>query len=104
MRKPYVRRSGRWPALKNKHLKAHPTCEVCGRKGELNVHHKIPVHIDPSKELDPGNLITLCEGKTMNCHLWCGHLGYWPSFNLSVVKDAAYLLNRFLTRPKVYIP
>lgn len=99
MRKPYVRRSPRWPALKNKHLKAHPTCEVCGRKSEVTAHHIVPVHVDPTRELDPDNLLTMCEGKVMNCHCVVGHLWAWISYNPTVRQDAETIRKRIANRP-----
>jgi len=51
-------------------------------------HHVVPVHIDPSRELDPENLVTLCEGPSFNCHLFFGHLRNWSSFNPDIRKDA----------------
>ena len=97
--KPTVRRSSRWPRVAKAHLAQHGSCAVCGRMDELVVHHIVPVHVDATKELDPENLITLCEGATLNCHLWAGHLGNWASWNKSIIKDAARLLKRFLLRP-----
>lgn len=40
-------------------------------------------------ELDPENLITLCEGPAFNCHLFFGHLRNWSSHNPDVREDAA---------------
>lgn len=39
--------------------------------------------------------MALCDGRgTLNCHLWCGHLGNWMRYNTTAVKDAAYFLNK----------
>lgn len=76
-------RSGSWPALRDKHLKDNPWCEACGRVKRLTVHHVIPVHVDPSLELDEKNLITLCGV----CHLVFGHFFSWRRFNKNVVSD-----------------
>jgi hypothetical protein len=54
-------RSPHWPTVRKQHLELHPTCAACGTKEHLEVHHKIPFHDDPSKELDPTNLITFCR-------------------------------------------
>lgn len=97
--KPKTGRSPRWPAVARAHLAAHPECEACGRSDDLVVHHKVPVHVDQSLELEPANLATLCEGDTLNCHLWCGHLGHWRSWNPSVDVDAARFRLRVATRP-----
>ena len=83
------RRSSKWRAVKNKHLAEHPECEACGRKTHLEVHHIMPFSQFPDKELDPDNLITLCENKKngVNCHLLFGHLGDYRRWNPSVVAD-----------------
>ncbi|MGA2401456.1 MAG: hypothetical protein ABSG91_07090, partial [Syntrophobacteraceae bacterium] len=44
-------------------------------------HHVKPFHLAPALELEPGNLITLCEEGEYNCHLVHGHNGDWKSFN-----------------------
>lgn len=97
--KPPVRRSSRWPAVRRAHLGQHPTCAACGARDALEVHHIVPVHVDGRQELEPENLITLCEGDTLNCHLWCGHLGHFKSWNKTVRRDAARFLARVRTRP-----
>jgi 5-methylcytosine-specific restriction endonuclease McrA len=89
-RKPKVRRDSRWPALRAAHLRAFPTCASCGGKDVLEVHHAVPVHIDPSRELDPTNLITLCEKR--RCHLIVGHIWNWKLMNTKVRDIAAALL------------
>lgn len=93
------RRSGQWPAVREAHLRAHPTCAACGRRDELNVHHVQPFHIFPSLELEPGNLVTLCEGDTVSCHLAFGHLMHWRSWNPAVRGDAALFLEKVKARP-----
>lgn len=82
------RRSGLWRSVRSEHLRNNPECAVCGRKTNLVPHHIVPVHMDPSRELDPENLITLCEGPSFNCHLFFGHLRNWSSFNPEVRRDA----------------
>ena len=42
-------------------------CKECHRAGRLEVHHLIPVHRAPERELDPSNVVVLCR----TCHL--GH-------------------------------
>ena len=98
---PPETRSPKWPAVRAAHLKAHPTCEACGEGNTkiLNVHHVVPFHIDPTKELDEANLITLCEGSVVNCHLHFGHLRNWKSWNVDVRKDAAEWLKKIKNRP-----
>ena len=83
-------RSGQWPTVERNHLKEHPACAVCGSTKKVNVHHIHPFHTNPELELDPTNLITLCEcGKYgVNCHLWIGHLGNFRCINPDSVTDA----------------
>ena len=78
-------RSSRWSAVRGKHLAANPRCAACGRLDSLEVHHIRPVHRAPELELEPTNLITLCEGPT-NCHFTLGHLGNWSLANPQIVQ------------------
>ena len=96
---PEEPRSSAWHALEKKHLAEHPTCAVCGGREHLNVHHIRPFHLYPELELDPDNLITLCEGSTCNCHLFFGHLGDFKSYNLNIKADAARMLKARENRP-----
>ena len=85
------KRSSKWPAVRKAHLQKFPTCAVCGGTKKVEVHHIISFSVDPSKELEPTNLITLCEGiKSCNHHLHFGHLGDYKKINPDVVEDAAY--------------
>ena len=85
-------RSNRWPAVRKQYLKEHSICAVCGGKTKLEVHHKVPFHENPNLELDPNNLITLCESKSFGvvCHLFVGHAGNYKKINKDVDMDAAY--------------
>lgn len=92
-------RSPEWPRVEKEHLAKQPRCAVCEGRKKLQVHHIKPYHIHPELELDPNNLITLCEAGT-SCHLVFGHLGDFHSFNVTVVIDAAAWNMRFHDRPK----
>lgn len=96
-----TRRSGHWPHVRGEHLLLHPCCEVCGGTKKLQVHHKKPFHLQPELELDPDNLITLCEEERdgVNCHLFIGHLGNFKAFNPAVAEDAAAWQQKLKTRP-----
>ena len=74
-------RSSKWRKVRNEHLKQHPTCAACGRSKDLAVHHVIPVSFDPNKELDPNNLLTLCQSP---CHIVFGHLMNYKCYNPEV--------------------
>lgn len=73
-------------------------CVACGHGGfPVQVHHVIPFHYAvllgrPDLELDPRNLITLCESKqgvsSPNHHLLVGHLGSFRSSNVRAREDA----------------
>lgn len=86
---PASSRSPLWNRVRNSHIKRQGKCQLCGGTDDLEVHHIVPFHIDPDKELDPNNLITLCgSGKGgVNCHLFFGHLGNWKKCNTTVVID-----------------
>tara|TARA_R110000868_G_scaffold138335_2_gene352369 strand:+ start:2027 stop:2356 length:330 start_codon:yes stop_codon:yes gene_type:complete len=89
--KPLKLRSSHWEATRSLFLKTNPSCAACGGISKLQVHHKQPFHLFPALELDPSNLITLCEEQT-KCHLDIGHLGNWKSFNPLVVEQASNAL------------
>lgn len=89
-----VPRSGKWPAVRKRHLELEPACAACGTKKLLNVHHVRPFHLFPELELEDTNLITLCESPSHNCHLIHGHLLSWRSYNLEVRQHAAEFLAR----------
>jgi hypothetical protein len=82
-------RSSAWRKLRDEHLAKNPCCAVCGSRKKVVPHHVVPFRADPSLELDPHNLITLCEGEVFNCHLFFGHLKNWMKHNPEVVEDAA---------------
>lgn len=96
--KPAVRRSSKWPAVRKAHLAQHPRCEACGTTKNLNVHHIFPYHLSPEGELTEANLITLCEGSVINCHLYWGHNLNWKSYEPDVRTMAKAALDRLTHR------
>ena len=84
------KRSSQWPEVRKKHLAEQPKCVACGGNEKLEVHHIIPFNFDPTKELDPNNLLTLCESKKygVNCHLFFGHFGDYKKYNPNSVNDS----------------
>lgn len=98
---PGTARSTHWPAVRARHLALFSHCAVCGGTKALEVHHKRPFHLHPELELDPDNLITLCENKAdgVNCHLFVGHLGSFKSFNPDVDADAKNWALKLAHRP-----
>ena len=94
------KRSKDWPIVREAHLKENPACAVCGGKESVEVHHKKPFHLHPELELEPTNLISLCEAKKygVNCHLLFGHLGNYKTENLHLESDVKTWQKRFLER------
>ena len=81
--RPKVRRDPRWSTARKDYLKHHPVCVACGTKNKLEVHHVIPVHVDKGRELDPTNMITLCQDD----HLVFGHFHDWQAWNPAAAVD-----------------
>jgi 5-methylcytosine-specific restriction enzyme A len=90
-------RSGKWPRVRKEHLATHPRCEVCGEKKDSEVHHIQAYRERPELELDPNNLITLCNRH--GHHLLFGHLMDFRSVNRNVVRDATMWHNKIKARP-----
>ncbi len=86
-RKYRCERSPSWPRVEREHLLREPACAACGHKRVLQVHHIKPFHLYPQLELDPSNLITLCEVPGRDHHLLLGHLGNWEAYNPHVRND-----------------
>ena len=87
-----AKRSGSWRRVRANHLASDPNCAVCGSMRRLTVHHCVPFHIAPDLELEPDNLITLCQKgrfSGLDCHLIFGHLGNFRGVNPMVRGDAA---------------
>ena len=84
------KRSPKWAAVRKEHLKKFPKCAICEGTQQLNVHHIKPFHLHPDLELEPSNLITLCECASYGiiCHILVGHLGDYKNINPNSVEDA----------------
>ena len=91
-------RSPRWSAVRKQFLIKNPKCAACGGSSNLEVHHKKPFHLFRELELDPSNLITLCDATNRLCHIRVGHCWNWEAWNPFVVEDAAMELKRMLER------
>ena len=92
----YATRSPGWSKLRNEHIEKQPYCQACGSYKRPEVHHIVPVHVDPSKELDPDNLITLCD---KYCHFIFGHLMNYKSWNVNVIEDSKVYYNKIKKKP-----
>lgn len=94
-------RSSQWRTVRAEYLKWHPRCEACGAnslQGPIEVHHVIPFSTNPSLELDPTNLISLCRSGN-NCHLNVGHKPRnaprdWSKSNPDVREDAKKIYDK----------
>jgi 5-methylcytosine-specific restriction protein A len=91
-------RSGRWPTVRKRHLEDFPACAACGVRAPVSVHHVIPFHVDPDRELDPSNLITLCETVGRSCHFVHGHGLDWRAYMIHVKVDTALMFQRLQDR------
>jgi 5-methylcytosine-specific restriction endonuclease McrA len=88
-------RSPEWPRVAKEHRLREPACVACGYKGKkLQVHHIKPFHLHPHLELDPHNLVTLCEARGRDHHLLLGHLGEWASYNEHIRDDARHFYRK----------
>jgi len=81
---------------KNKHRKKHPVCRQCGLKSsffgrKLDVHHKLPVHVNPDMACEPENFVTLCRPH----HFKIGHLSNWKDWNVKVMDTISALSKAF---------
>lgn len=95
-----AKRSSKWSDLRNEWLINQNYCRACGcsKVNLLNVHHILPFHLYPEFELNRGNLVTLCEKNSCNCHFVFGHCMDWRSYNPTVVKDVKIILKRIMGR------
>lgn len=73
-------RSPHWAALRDDVIRRQKLCEACCGTRELQVHHVVPVSVDPRLELVRSNLMVLCMGR-LECHLRIGHGDDWSSWN-----------------------
>lgn len=91
-----AKRSSHWTTTRKLHLQNNPTCAACGDTSKLEVHHIKPFHEYPELELEPSNLISLCESRSYGiiCHLLIGHNGNYRHINPYVVEDSKTLLQK----------
>ena len=92
-----LKRSDKWPEVERAFREKNPTCAACDCT-TVQVHHVLPFHFAillgrPDLELDPRNLITLCEKEkgedAADHHLLLGHLDDFQSYNRDVREFAA---------------
>jgi hypothetical protein len=109
-----IDRSSKWEGVRKAFLKTSPYCAACkaptGWKKLLHhgkalvglkpvqVHHQVPFHLcvnlgRPDLELDPRNLISLCEAGESH-HLVLGHLNDFKSYNPNIAIDAKHFCGK----------
>lgn len=86
------KRSSHWRSLEKSILSASPTCAACGSNIRLQVHHKVPFHINPELELEKSNLIVLCMSPK-ECHYKLGHGENFKAWSETVEEDSALALH-----------
>ena len=69
----------------DKYRKANKTCAWCGRSKKLEVHHIIPVSVQPIMADNPENFIMLCRKPA--CHQTIGHNGDFAGRYVENVED-----------------
>ncbi len=80
-------RHPKWKSISLNYRKKMGKCAVCGKTTNLVVHHKMPFHMNPEKELDENNFVVLCENRPVNCHYLFGHLMNWQGYNPNINED-----------------
>jgi 5-methylcytosine-specific restriction endonuclease McrA len=58
----------KWREISRARLAAYPLCESCHLAPSVEVHHKVSVRADPSRGLDPTNVMAVCRP----CHARIG--------------------------------
>lgn len=89
-------RSPKWSSVRREFLQKNPSCAACGSMKRPEVHHIVPVHVEPLRELDTTNLITLCD---KYCHFVFGHFMNWKSWNSQVIEDSMVYNKKINNRP-----
>jgi 5-methylcytosine-specific restriction endonuclease McrA len=95
--KPFEARSPQWSRERAAWLADHPSCEACGGREAVEVHHVLPISFG-GPELDHRNFMTLCESPQRLCHFRIGHSCLWAARNAHAREDAAMSLKRIKER------
>jgi len=66
-------------------LPENQECAWCGRARKLDIHHVVPVSVDPDLAADPDNMIMLCRKPP--CHQTIGHHGDFGGRYVENVRD-----------------
>lgn len=80
-----VPRSPKWDSWLKAFLRGK-SCIACGARDGLTGHHVYPFHLDPSREMDPENVVPICADR---CHIVWGHFDDYQLWNPRVREDAA---------------
>lgn len=90
-------RSPEWRITVREFAKIHPKiCSILAcKKKDIELHHIIPFHIDPSKENDFTNLMWFCRTH----HHQIPHLFDWKSYYLDVREFVRRANEKIASRP-----
>lgn len=86
LRRGREHRSHKWRRLSSRIRAAQPWCEHCGTSQRLQVDHRVPLSVDPSREYDVTNLRVLCAV----CH---GRVGSQQRGHGGVTRDHREVAN-----------
>ncbi len=91
-------RSPGWTKLRNQFVKANPFCIVCHVRDDLDVHHRVPFHVDRTLELVWDNLRTMCR----KCHWVWGHFAdpHWLLYNLNLDQQVEQFHQNAIIAPR----
>jgi hypothetical protein len=95
------KRSPRWALLRKAHLLFQPKCMVCDSSIGVQVHHIMPFNEDPSQELNPNNLISLCVFNL--CHSEIGHGDNFRYYNPVLLDLISIYKQGLITREELEI-
>ena len=90
--------NGRWRKLRNKYVKEKGNvCECCSYTKNIEVHHIVPRHVNPTLTLDWFNLIALCD----DCHFHIGHYSNYKNYNPTIFEDAYFIKDNYINNTKI---
>ena len=95
-------RAPEWDDVEKEFLRENPACAACGGTYNVRAHHILPYHLCPEKELDPENLLPLCEASVRMCHYRIGHgfdwAAYYPDVRAMAAAELARIQKRLYTK------
>jgi len=82
-------RDSKWRSFRKVQL-VNKKCAICDGTEGLELHHKKSFHDSPELELDPDNVMVLCDNHPRNCHFIFGHLMNWRFINDDIDNTVEY--------------